>query len=70
MAVADTRPNPTLPADHAFVLQLRKGYALTGENVEGEVEHIVSGQWAEFHSFAELSAFVARVLTAQTREPT
>lgn len=69
MALHDTRPDSTLPADHAFVVQLRKGTALTAEGVAGEVEHIVSGQSAEFHSFTELAAFMEQMLAAQQGEP-
>ena len=69
MAVQDTQPNPLLPADHAFVVQLRKGTALTARAMSGEVEHIVSGENREFHSFAELAAFMDQMLTAQPEEP-
>ncbi|MGE0684211.1 MAG: hypothetical protein AB7P69_25300 [Candidatus Binatia bacterium] len=65
MAVHDTRPDPTLPADHAFVVQLRKGTALTTKALTGEVEHIVSGQSCEFRSFGELVSFIEQMLTAQ-----
>ena len=64
MTVHNTRPDPMLPADHAFVVQLRKGTGLTAETVAGEVEHIVSGQSGEFHSFAELAAFMEQILAA------
>ena len=69
MAVYDTQPNPQLPADHAFVVQLRKGTVLTPETIAGEVEHIVSGQNGEFSSFRELAAFVAQMLTALPDDP-
>jgi hypothetical protein len=62
MSLHNTRPDPTLPADHAFVVQLRRGTALTAQKVVGEIEHIVSGQHCEFHSFAELAAFIERIL--------
>ncbi len=69
MSLHNTRPDPTLPADHAFVVQLRRGTALTAERVAGEVEHIVSGQHCEFCSFAELAAFIERILTPKKRGP-
>ena len=69
MAVYDTQPNPQLPADHAFVVQLRKGAALTAEAIRGEIEHIVSGQSIEFHSFAELAAFMERMRTFPPGDP-
>lgn len=64
----DTRPVATLPADHAFVVQLRKGTAVTFEGVSGEAEHIVSGESAAFHSLEELRVFLARVLARQAEE--
>lgn len=69
MTVHDTQPDLTFPADHAFVVQLRRGAKLTAEAVTGQVEHIVSGQSAEFHSFAELAAFMAQRLNAPSEEP-
>jgi hypothetical protein len=63
MPLHDTRPIPTLPADHAFVVQLQKGTTLTPEALQGRVEHIVTGQEAGFTSVAELLAFIEKVLT-------
>jgi hypothetical protein len=62
MPLHDTRPMPTFPADYAFVLQLQRGTALTPEALQGQVEHIVTGQEADFNSVADLLAFIATVL--------
>ena len=63
MPLHDPRPMPTLPADHAFVVQLQRGTALTPEVLQGRVEHIVTGQGAGFTSVAELRAFIEQALT-------
>lgn len=69
MSLQDTRPNPMLPADHAFVVQLQKGTALTPDALRGRVEHIVTGQEAWFASQEELRAFMERVLAAVRSAP-
>jgi hypothetical protein len=46
----------------AFVIQLRKGTPLTSQDIQGRVEHITSGQAANFTSLAALLAFMAQVL--------
>jgi len=59
-----SKPNRPLPANRAFVIQLR---AETGEPEichQGRVEHLASGEAACFAGEDELWAFVDRVLTA------
>ena len=68
MTLHDTRPIPTLPADHAFVVQLQKGTALTPDALHGRVQHIVTGHEACFASLAELMTFIERVLTVNEGE--
>ena len=57
-----TLSKPTLPSNHAFVVQFRtrpNGTPSWG----GRVEHLVSYQVARFDSLDELLAFMRRVLT-------
>src|SRR5262245_44070722 len=54
--------NPTLPSNHAFVVQFRTRPS-GAPSWEGRVEHLVSYQVARFHSLDELLAFMLRVLT-------
>jgi hypothetical protein len=59
---------PTLPSNHAFVVQFRtrpNGAPSWG----GRVEHLVSYQVARFHSLDELLAFMRRVLTEVEAQP-
>ena len=55
---------PTLPTDHAFVVQLRAQPRSPPLCWDGRVEHVVSGQATHFHSLDELLAFISRVLSA------
>jgi hypothetical protein len=55
---------PTLPTDHAFVVQFRAQPRSPLTCWDGRVEHVVSGQATHFHSQEELLAFISRVLTA------
>ena len=64
---AEARP-PLLP-EWAFVVQFREGTEVEQGRVDGRVEHIVSGQAAQFHSVEELLNFIARVLTALRAPP-
>ncbi len=54
---------PPLPANRAFVVQLRAQPAGEPQHCEGRVEHLVSGQATRFASQPELWAFISRVLT-------
>ena len=59
---------PTLPSNHAFVVQFRtrpNGAPSWG----GRVEHLASYQVARFHSLDELLAFMRRVLTEVEAQP-
>jgi hypothetical protein len=58
---------PTLPTNHAFLVQLR---AQSPENPmawEGRVEHVVSGQVTHFHALEELLTFMQHVLDGVKR---
>jgi hypothetical protein len=54
-----------LPAQRAFVVQLGATADVARGCLEGRVEHVVSGQATQFHTLAELLAFMARVLRQQ-----
>jgi len=51
-----------LPAERAFVVQLRAATATAGELFVGRAEHMASGSAARFSSAAELIAFITRIL--------
>jgi len=55
-------PAPLAP-QWAFVVQLRQGTSLTAREMQGRIEHIVSGQATMFSSLEEALAFMERVLT-------
>ena len=55
-----------LPAERAFVVQLRVEAAVEQGHYAGRVEHVVSGQSAHFGTLEELLAFMARVLAVPT----
>jgi hypothetical protein len=55
---------PALPANRAFVVQVRPSTPDGSPTYGGRVEHLVSGESAPFHSLEELLAFMTRVLTA------
>jgi hypothetical protein len=62
--VSQTPPTTAPLSPHwAFVVQLREGTVLTPHAIQGCVEHITSGQAADFSSLAALLAFMATVLT-------
>lgn len=58
----------SLPADHAFVIQLRQA-AAPPHDLSGRVEHVVSGRAKRFESLADLLAFVGAVLAELDTEP-
>ena len=63
-----TPSKPTLPSNHAFVVQFRtrpRGAPSWG----ARVEHLASYQVARFHSLDELLAFMMRVLTEMEDQP-
>ena len=57
-AVAENPGRVVLPANRAFVVQLRWDADLGQGACTGRVEHVVSGAAATFRSLAELLAFV------------
>ncbi len=61
-------PAPLAP-DWAFVVQLRRGTALSPKTVQGRIEHIVSGKATLFASVAELLAFMEQVVTETRNKP-
>jgi hypothetical protein len=54
---------PSLPTNRVFVVQFRTQPTGAPSRYDGQVEHLVSGQVARFHSLEELLAFMIRVLT-------
>ena len=58
-----------LSVHRAFVVQLRAETDVEQGRFVGRVEHVVSGQAAQFQSLEELLAFIARVLTQVRTEP-
>jgi hypothetical protein len=55
---------PTLPTNHAFLVQFRSQSPETPMAWEGRVEHVVSGQVTHFHALEELLTFMQRVLAS------
>jgi hypothetical protein len=53
------------PAQRAVVVQVAAAAEVTPGRLAGRVEHVVSGQATQFHSLADLLAFMARVLRPQ-----
>ena len=64
-----SQDTPSLPANRAFVVQLRAQPAGTPLCWDGRVEHIVSGETIHFHSPEELLAFMMRIVTTTGRAP-
>jgi hypothetical protein len=61
-----TKKQPSLPANRAFVVQLHADAQPEQGQCRGRVEHLVSYQSAHFASLEEFTAFMVRVLTADT----
>jgi hypothetical protein len=59
---------PTLPTDHAFLVQLRAQSPDSVMAWEGRVEHVVSGQVTHFHALEELLTFMQKVLAGVRRQ--
>ncbi len=57
-----------LPADRAFVLQLRRETDAGANPFVGRIEHIASGAAEQFVSAADLIRFVRRLLGRGTAE--
>jgi hypothetical protein len=59
---------PTLPTNHAFLVQLRAQSPEAPMAWAGRVEHVVSGQVTHFHDVGELLTFMQRVLAGMQRQ--
>ena len=59
---------PTLPTNHAFLVQFRAQSPETPMAWEGRVEHVVSGQVTHFHALEELLTFMQHVLAGVQRQ--
>ena len=57
----------TLSPEHSFVVQLRKPRKRQVIELQGRVEHVVSGEATRFTSLAELEEFMQNVMAAQNR---
>jgi len=64
-----TKQMPSLPTNHAFVVQFRASTEDESLQCDGRVEHLVSGQAIKFHSWQQLQAFIAQVLTCLSEKP-
>ena len=53
------------PLERAFVVQFRQSTESEPDWFSGRVEHMMSGQFANFESHRELKAFFRRVLNQQ-----
>lgn len=64
-------PAPQAPVSPywAFVVQLRTGTSLNAEEMQGRIEHLVSGQATTFSSLEEVRLFMERVLTLMEEKP-
>jgi hypothetical protein len=58
---------PTLPTNHAFLIQFRVQSSASPMAWEGRVEHVVSGQVTHFHVLEELLTFMQNVLDGVKR---
>lgn len=65
----DLRHTVTLPTNRAFVVQFCTPALGEQGNKSGRVEHLVSGQAAQFDSWAELQQFIEKVLAHLTEAP-
>ena len=59
-----TSDGPRLPADRAFVVQLRPEARVEPGCLAGRVEHVVSGDASQFDSLDGLLRFLAHALTS------
>ena len=60
------KKQPSLPANRAFVVQFHADAQPEKGQFRGRVEHMVSYQSAHFESVEELTAFMVRMLAADT----
>jgi len=57
------KPQPTLPAKRAFVVQVHADAKVEQGQWQGRVEHLVSFQATHFQSLEELLTFIVKVLS-------
>ena len=57
-----SKREPRLPADHAFVVQVCAQVSGESGQVEGRVEHLVSGAARRFGSWEELHRFIEETI--------
>ena len=60
-----SRNQPSLPANHAFVMRLPADAHPEDGRWKGWVEHVVSMESEHFESLEQLTALIARLLTHQ-----
>lgn len=70
VANAKRQRAPVLPANYAFVVQLRRDVDVARGTIAGRVEHVVSARAAHFGNVVELLAFITRVLSEEGPRPT
>lgn len=70
MHEVSTENAPSLPASRAFVIQFRATADIAHGQVEGRVEHMVSGKSGHFHSLTELMDFWSRIMEESTETST
>ena len=54
---------PSLPTDRAFIVQIHADAGTETEQLNGRVEHVVSGHATHFQSTEELLGFIVRMLS-------
>jgi hypothetical protein len=59
---------PTLPTNHAFLVQFQAQFLEKSMAWEGRVEHVVSGKVTHFHALEELLTFIRNVLVGLQRD--
>jgi hypothetical protein len=65
----DGRPRKPLPADRAFVVQLRADSDVGREGISGRIEHVSSGTAALFDSVEVLLEFIRGTIAQAPEEP-
>jgi hypothetical protein len=58
---------PTLPTNHAFLVQFQAQTLEKPMTWEGRAEHVVSGEVTHFHALEELLTFIRNVLVGLQR---
>ncbi len=65
---APTTLPPPLSPHWAFVVQLRQGTSFEPTDIQGRIEHVISGKATTFSSLEDARAFMARVLAEMGKE--